>query len=159
MAFSSQDFRAAMGRFATGICVVTCPATGARAPMAITVNSFASVSLDPPLVLWCLDKGSDRCAAFAEAEAYGVTVLADDQEALSVTFAERGGIGDVPHEIWETGAPILTGGLAAFDTRVAQRIDAGDHLILVGHVVRLAASQTKTAPLLYFGGDYGALSS
>ncbi len=157
MGFSDLEFRSALGAFPTGVCVLTCPGTGASGPVGMTVNSFTSVSLDPPLVLWCIGKTSDRFEPFMAADCYGVNMLASDQQALSVAFAESGAVkGRVGFKTWETGAPIFEKVAAALDCTVEARHDAGDHIILVGKVVKLA-SDPKRAPLVYYRGSYCAL--
>ncbi|QJE72832.1 flavin reductase family protein [Aerophototrophica crusticola] len=158
MSIDPRAFRDAMGCFATGICVATAPVPGGR-PVAVTVNSFSSVSLEPPLVLFCLDKDSDRLAAFTAAQAFALTVLADAQQDLSMRFARPpfDGLWDgVATESWDTGAPILAGGLAAMDCALHAVHEGGDHLILVGRVLRLE-SRADGRPLLYFRGQYATL--
>ncbi len=157
MAFSAREFRDALGRFATGVCVVTCPADGAAPAIGMTVNSFTSVSLNPPLVLWCVDKNTDRFARFNDAPGYAVNMLAHDQHALSVRFAGDGRMDGLAQEHWQTGAPVLAGTLAAIDCQTVARHDAGDHVILVGQVLALRAAGTD-APLLFYQGAYSSLS-
>lgn len=152
----SDDFRAqknAFARYPTGVTVVSCRPPGA-APLAITVNSFTSVSLDPTMVLWCLDNSSSVFAAFMAAENYAVSVLAADQQALSNRFATPGqhGFADGEGEVFTTGAPLLAGRLAGFDCRIAHRHDAGDHVILVGAVAHF--DSRPGAPLIYAGRQY-----
>jgi len=159
MSFSERAFRDCMGRFATGVCVMGCPETAAiPEPIGLTVNSFSSVSLKPALVLWCIDKDSDRFAAFAEAPTYSVNVLKADQRALSDHFAAPGGsLGGIAHRFGATGAPLLEGALCALECKVEHRYDGGDHEILVGRVLDLTPA-AGGEPLLYFGGGYAGLS-
>lgn len=153
-AFTSDDFRKAMGRFATGICIVTAQPPG-FGPIGLTVNSFASVSLEPALVLWCLGKASDTFDAFLKTDHFAVNILDATQEAYSRRFAARDDhkLEDGEFEVWETGAPILTETMAQFDCVVHDRLDGGDHIIFLGEVKRLA--EHDRPPLVYSGGQYG----
>lgn len=158
MTIDTRAFRDAMGCFATGICVATA-FQGPDRPIGVTVNSFSSVSLDPPLVLFCIDRTAACSQAFLEGTGFGLSVLADDQQALSTRFASAP-LGerwqDRPVEIWDSGAPILTGGLATLDCARYGVHDGGDHLIIVGRVLRLESR--PGAPLIYFRGRYAALA-
>jgi flavin reductase (DIM6/NTAB) family NADH-FMN oxidoreductase RutF len=148
-----RPLKDAFGRFATGVTVAGCAGPGGR-PVLITVNSFASVSLDPPLVLWCIERRTSTFPAFMSADAYSVSVLRADQQVLSERFALHDPPPLLPHEyeIWATGAPILKERLAAFDCRITSRHVAGDHVILVAEVVKFEARDG--APLLYFASRY-----
>ena len=148
-------FRGALGCFATGITVVTCD--GPEGAIGITANSFSSVSLDPPLVLWCLDNSSETCAAFLRAESFAINILAADQQALSARFATRSNheLGDGEFERWTSGAPVLPQALAVLDCLVDAKHPAGDHTIMVGRVVRIQARDGD--PVLYFRGKYRGL--
>ncbi|MGF1455943.1 MAG: flavin reductase family protein [Alphaproteobacteria bacterium] len=157
MSVDNQAFRRALGAFTTGVCIVTCPPREGNDPVALTVSSFASVSLEPPLVLWCIDKGSDRFSAFFEAEAYGVSVLGEGQDAVSMAFAGNGRLCDVTTQVAKTGAPLIDGAIAQLDCRIAARHDAGDHVILVGEVVHIVVSDER-APLVYHRGCYRQLA-
>lgn len=150
----AEAYRRALGAFATGVCVVT--ADGDDGPLGITVNSFASVSLEPPLVLWCLDEGSERRSAFAAADRFAVHVLTDRQEEQAARFA-RGSCVLKPEEFTRTadGPPVLPHVLARFDCAVHQRIPMGDHLVLVGRVLAFEAAGTGDA-LTFYRGRYGA---
>jgi len=157
MGIDQRAFRDAMGCFATGVCLATSKA-GDGSPVGLTVNSFTSVSLDPPLVLFCLDKAADCLDVFTTASGFAITVLAADQQELSVRFAGHPDRwAGVATEIWESGAPVVTGGLAAMDCARHAVHDAGDHVILVGRVLRLH-SRPEGAPLLYFRGGYAGLA-
>jgi len=151
------SLRAAHGRFATGVAVVTaCDTQGER--HGITVNSFTSVSLDPPLVLYCLAREAFGFAAFAEAPAFAVNVLALEQKDLSDRFARevRDAYPDLAVTTWATGSPVIEDSLAAFDCTREAVHDAGDHLIVVGRVERFALLR-EAEPLIYFRGAYGRL--
>ncbi len=156
MSFTSSEFRAALGQFATGVAIVTCPGDG-QGPVGITINSLTSVSLEPPLVLWCLDKASDREHVLINCPSFVVNVLSQSQKGLSARFAEIGqhdfsGIDFMPSA---SGAPILPGTLAHLECTVTARHEGGDHWIIVGHVDQLAVHGGD--PLLYYGGGYQGL--
>lgn len=151
--FTTRSFRDALGHFATGVVVVTTHPDGYN-PIGLTVNSFASVSLEPPLVLWSLDRDSDTQGPFLASDHFAVNVLRADQKALSTRLSTRGhhDLHDDEYVTWVTGAPILTDTLAQFDCEVFERLDGGDHLIFLGRVLRIAAC--KGEPLLYSQGEY-----
>ena len=144
----------AFSRYGTGVTIVSCRPEPDAAPLAITVNSFTSVSLDPPMVLWCIDKKSGVFDAYMQADNYAITVLRADQQDISARFARQDNhdFHRGEYEVWETGAPVLKRRLAAFDCRVVDRIHAGDHVILIGHVVRFDFKAGQ--PLLYVGSRY-----
>lgn len=155
---SPGDFRAVLGRYATGVTVVTTRAPDGE-PVGLTVNSFTSVSLEPPLVLFCLDRDAGSLPAFEAAEGFAVNILGAGQEAVSNRFADplaarfsQEGFAD-----WSTGAPILRDALAALDCSVHARHDGGDHIILVGRVRQLAVLADDD-PLVYWRGSYRKLS-
>ncbi|WP_158044686.1 flavin reductase family protein [Skermanella pratensis] len=154
MSFDRRAFRNALGCFATGITVVT-TVNDAGETFGLTANSFSSVSLDPPLVLFCLGRSSNALDVFTASGRFAVNVLAEAQRDLSVRFSTA--IGDrwdgVEWEAWETGSPILKGCLASLDCITEAVHDGGDHVILVGRVKRLA-SVAEGKPLLYYKGDY-----
>jgi flavin reductase (DIM6/NTAB) family NADH-FMN oxidoreductase RutF len=141
--------RHAFGRFATGVTVVT---TGTPdGPVAITANSFSSVSLDPPLVLWSIGRHSRRFDAFANAGHYAIHVLAEDQTDLCWRFSKSGSDFAGLDLKWnEHGVPLLPRALARFECNVADRFPAGDHMILLGHVLELETQDGS--PLLFAGG-------
>lgn len=153
------DFRAALGAFATGVCVVATRGEDGH-PVGVTVNSFSSVSLDPPLVLFCLDRKGSALPRFEAAGAWAIHVLGEGQQDLARRFARRrqettladpwAGIGW--HED-QNGLAVFPGSLARLAC-VAERIaDGGDHAILIGRVTRLDW-QAEGRPLLYFRGRY-----
>jgi 4-hydroxyphenylacetate 3-hydroxylase, reductase component len=158
MTFDTRAFRQAMGCFPTGVAVVTATHTGAHA-IGITVNSFTSVSLDPPLVLWCLDRKSDRFGTFAAAQSYTISVLGTAHEAVSARLAKQGAHSLDGIELLKTrlGPPALADALAVFECTSSAIHDGGDHAILVGEVVRFAKREAG-APLVFFQGRYGALA-
>ncbi len=147
-----RDFRAALARYATGVTVVT--TMSGRGPVGITANSFTSVSLDPPLVLWCPARASARFSAFTSAGNYAIHVLAADQLDLCRRFARAGDdFSGLAVEETPEGLPLLNGCLARFDCTAHAAHDGGDHAILVGRVLR--ASVRKGEPLLFWDGRYG----
>ena len=157
------DFRSALSHFATGITVVTAR-DNERRPRAITVNSFTAVSLDPPLVLYCLGKSAFHFDAFASAAAFAVNVLSADGQALSDRFAREADDDFQGLEVSElaTGSPVLPGCLAVLDCTREALHEAGDHLIVVGRVealeVRGGAEPDRTEPLVYYRSRYRRLT-
>ncbi|WP_343079453.1 flavin reductase family protein [Ostreiculturibacter nitratireducens] len=148
----ARALREALGRYATGVTIVT--AQSPEGPVGMTANSFTSVSLDPPLVLWCPARSSGRFPAFAAASHYAIHVLAADQLDLCRRFAREGrdfaGLGD---KVTPEGAPALPGCLARFDCAAHAAHEGGDHAILVGQVLR--AEMRAGDPLIFWGGRYG----
>lgn len=127
--------------------------------MGATANSFSSVSLDPPLVLFSLDRGAYSLDAYLKAGVFAVNVLSSSQQELSNRFAralEEKWVG-IDYETWETGSPILPNTLASFDCRVWNTYDGGDHIIFVGEVVRMSRD-AEADPLVFFRGQYGQLA-
>ena len=157
MTFDARTFRNALGCFATGITIVTSlSADGER--LGFTANSFNSVSLDPPLVLFSLDRTAYSLKAFEAAGAFAINILREDQEAVSVAFARA--ISNkwegVRVESWVTGSPILVESLASFDCQTTSMHDGGDHVIFVGRVLQLQV-RAEGRPLVYFRGAYRQL--
>jgi len=152
-AHDSRSFRDALGLFATGITVVTTRAPNGEV-VGLTVNSFNSVSLEPPLVLWSLSLGSPSEAAFRACSHYAVHVLGESQQALSRQFASsrEQRFAGVRTTDGLGGAPLIEGCLARFECRNDIQYAGGDHLIFVGRVERFERSAGD--PLLYFGGGY-----
>jgi flavin reductase (DIM6/NTAB) family NADH-FMN oxidoreductase RutF len=150
----ARDFRRALGSFATGITVVT-TASLDSGMIGITANSFNSVSLDPPLVLFSLDRRAYSVPAFHQAGHFAINVLRDDQRHLSQIFATAliDKWENVSYELWNTGCPILTDALASFECKTQHIYDGGDHLIFVGRVDKMRY-HSEGAPLLYFRGSY-----
>ncbi len=156
MDFEQSGLRRALGRFATGVAVVTCRDGGGE-PRGVTINSFSSVSLEPPLVLFSLARESRSLADVLAAGRFAVNVLAADQQELSRRFAGAddpwrdlacGGGGEVP---------LLAGALAHFECRHEASHEGGDHVIIVGRVEALA--QQPGEPLVFWAGDYHQLLS
>lgn len=153
-----EEFKAAMGRFATGVTVVTTVADGLD--HAMTANSLVSVSLDPILVMISVQRDSRFHEAVTKSGFYGVSILSRDQEEASRWFAQRGRslenqLCDFPFTRGETGTALLTNSLAVMECRTRQTIPAGDHDILLADVV--AVSSTEADPLIYFRKGYHGL--
>ncbi len=157
--FNAMAFRRALGCFATGVTLVT-TIDRQKQPIAVTVNSFNSVSLEPPLVLFSLARIAQRFDDFLEAGRFAVNVLATSQQELSSRFATPGEamLNGVDYTNGSTGCPLLTGALASFDCLTTAIHDGGDHAIFVGEVQTIA-ERDGGAPLLYFKGQYGAVAN
>lgn len=154
-----RRFREALGRFATGVAVVTAQTPGDE-PIGMTVNSFTSVSLEPPLVLWCPAVSSRRHDAFLAAEAWAVHVLGAEQMDVCLRFTRSGasGFDGLALEFNDDGAPILPGAAARFDCRAVARYPAGDHTILVGEVTRVTVGGPADQPLVFAAGRFSTLA-
>jgi flavin reductase (DIM6/NTAB) family NADH-FMN oxidoreductase RutF len=151
-----KALRDAFGRFATGVTIITTRDEDNR-PVGFTANSFSSVSLDPPLVLFSLSRQADCHAAFGVARHFAINVLAAEQQPLSARFATQSPdkFQDLPFAEWETGCPIFPEALANFDCAVQHVAEGGDHVIFIGRVLRFAARHGT--PLLFYRGGYGHL--
>lgn len=154
--------RRAFGEFATGVTVVT---VAGRSPHGMTANSFASVSLDPPLVLICVDRHALMHAGLDEAQHFGVSVLARHQEHVARHFANRrrplgpaqfDAVDWVPGRL--TGVPLISGALARFECRVWRGYDGGDHTIYIGRLLSLEQPAAGADALLFHGGRFRQLS-
>lgn len=157
MTIDPDAFRSVLGRFASGITVVTTRDAGQR-DVGMTVSAFCSVSLEPPLVQICVDREASLFAALVGSTRYGVSILAAEQEALSRRFATAestrrfDGIG---YRRGESGVLLLDDALAHLECRIVASHEAGDHTIFVGEVESATASSTR--PLLYYRGGYAQL--
>lgn len=152
--FSQREFRASLAMFATGVTIIT-----ARTPsgelVGLTANSFNSVSMSPPLVLWSLSQAASSMAALSKGSHYAINILASDQKALAERFASK------CDDRWEgvaftdgvAGAPLLSGAVASFECFNRSRYEEGDHVIFVGEVER-CCHREGAAPLLYHGGKF-----
>jgi 3-hydroxy-9,10-secoandrosta-1,3,5(10)-triene-9,17-dione monooxygenase reductase component len=152
-AFDAKAFRAALGSFATGVTVITARAADGT-PVGLTANSFNSVSLDPPMVLWSLARKALSLPVFMEAAHWAVHILAADQEDLSNRFARSGAdkFAGLPTDTSAHGVPLLQGCVARFECATSFRYEGGDHVILVGEVVSF--ERTPRAPLVFHAGRY-----
>jgi flavin reductase (DIM6/NTAB) family NADH-FMN oxidoreductase RutF len=154
MSLDPREFRNALGRFATGVCVITTEVDGK--PFGMTVNSFASVSLDPALVLWSLQKDSECAPLFEKVTRYGINILSQDQQDLSNQYAKKG-----EHDLTEgsyrqgkSGAIVLKDAMVSFECELDAVHEGGDHLILVGKVHEMESHPAERDPLLFFSGKY-----
>ena len=148
----SDSFRGALGAFVTGVTIIT--TNGPDGPVGIVANSFASVSLDPPLVLWSPAKSSRRFEYFARADRFAIHVMAADQRDIcAAIIASKTAIRDVPTHQSHCGMPLINGALATFECNLETTHDAGDHVIVVGRVTK--AHHTAGDPLVFHGGIYG----
>lgn len=150
---TADEFRRACGRFATGVTVATV-LDAKSIPHGLTVNSFTSVSLEPPLILICLGHAVTCIDAFRAASHYGINVLTADQRELSDRFARKGHdrFDGLTWQRGETGVPLIPGCLAQIECAVHERFVSGDHDILVGRMVRAVVDDDD--PLLYFASRY-----
>ena len=152
--FSPDEFRAALGRFATGVTIVTARSSNGSL-VGLTANSFNSVSLAPPLVLWSLAQAASSMAALSAGSHYAINILASDQKALAEQFASR------TADRWRgvawregvAGAPLLEGAAAVFECFNRSRYEEGDHVIFVGEVEH-CAHRSGASPLLFHGGRF-----
>jgi flavin reductase (DIM6/NTAB) family NADH-FMN oxidoreductase RutF len=155
------EYRRVVGRFATGVTVVTTALDGEL--HAMTCNSFTSVSLEPVLVLFCAEKIARFHDVVLESGTWGVSVLATGHQEASRRFSVRGRpledqFTDVPYSLGPaTGAPVLDGALSALECRTVSTTDAGDHTVVVGEVLGVELPDPDAAPLLYFEGAYRTL--
>lgn len=152
-AIDPRDLRRALAGFPTGVTVVTARAAGGQLA-GVTVNSFCSVSLAPPLLLWCLSKTAPSRSVFTHASHFVIHVLAANQTHLSKRFSSPSTdkFADLEFDEGLGRAPVLGGTVATFECRLAQEYEGGDHLILVGEVERYRYADRH--PLLFHGGDY-----
>ena len=151
---AGREFRRALGRYATGVTVVT--TQGPQGPLGMTVNSFASVSLSPPLVLWCPARASSRHDLFAKAPAWSVHVLGAEHLEMSQRFT-RGGAGfdGLAAETTALGTPLIPGVAARFDCLAEAVHQAGDHSVLIGRVAEVTVGGPEDQPLVFAAGRFG----
>ena len=154
----SRAFRDALGNFPTGVAVITAGHADQSAHVGITVNSFTSVSLDPPLVLWCMDRRSYRHDIFAGAPGFTVSILGTGHKDVSSRLARPGehALDGIALLETELGPPALADSLAVFECITEKKLEAGDHTIFLGKVMRFSRP-SDSAPLIFFRGRYSAL--
>ena len=154
----TRALRNALGRFATGVAIVTAIDPDGQ-PIGLTVNSFSAVSLDPALVLWCLDNNSHNLAAFSKASHHAINILAANQQELSNRFATwpADRFAALPWQAGIGGAPVFPGCCATFEVANETAHAGGDHTIFVGRVERFG-ERVDLAPLLFHAGQYRALA-
>jgi flavin reductase (DIM6/NTAB) family NADH-FMN oxidoreductase RutF len=152
--FSRQDFRAALGLFATGVTIVTARAADGT-PVGLTANSFNSVSMSPPLVLWSLALQASSLPVFQAGSHYAIHILAAEQRALAERFATKGAdrFANLPWREGAGGVPLLDGAAAVLECHNRSRYVEGDHVIFVGAVER-CRFRTEASPLIYHGGRF-----
>jgi flavin reductase (DIM6/NTAB) family NADH-FMN oxidoreductase RutF len=157
-----NEFREVMGQFATGVTVVTLPGDP---PHGITVNAFASLSLEPPLVLVALDHSTDAHQLFVDGavDSYCVNILTEDQRPLAEHFAgmtdgEADPFADEPTTTAVTDAPVFTDALAYADCTLHETAEFGDHTIYVGYTEQVETQQPDAEPLTFFQGDWGTVA-
>ncbi|MBT2467385.1 flavin reductase family protein [Streptomyces sp. ISL-66] len=168
---SNDEFRAAMSRLAAGVCLITATEPPLRAggrageDVGMTATAFMSVSMDPPLVLVSLREGSRMDDLLAEQPLWSVSVLADHQVQVASRFSMKGRISDrllfadMPVTRGEiSGAPILTDALATLECRTENRVEAGDHTLVIGRVLGASQPSPDSPPLTYFRGRYRHLA-
>lgn len=153
MSVSPTEFKRALSHWASGVAVMTARDTDG-APVGLTATSFASLSLEPPLILFCLGVDSTSRDAFVAAQGFAVHMLAEEQEALSNRFAAKGGdkFAGLRWSEGRWGAPLLEGCLAVLECRTHSQVPEGDHIVMVGAVEALHVHGGQ--PLLYFGAAY-----
>jgi flavin reductase (DIM6/NTAB) family NADH-FMN oxidoreductase RutF len=153
-----RAFRQALGQFATGVAVITAEGADGQS-IGLTMSSFNSVSVDPPLILFSIDRKAFSLNAMTEAKGYAVNILGRDQEHLSNKFAKA--LGDkwvaVEHTLGHEAAPLIAGALAHFECVPYAHYDGGDHVIFVGRVVKFTAYPANE-PLVFFRGAYRSLA-
>ena len=156
MTIDLKELRRVMGHFATGVTVVTTK-DGADAPFGLTANAFASLSLQPPLVLVCVDKDAHCYSCFEGSKIFAVNVLAEGQEEISRRFATKGAekFNGIPWHKGESGVALLDGAISHIECKVVSSYDGGDHTIYVGEVLRAATAGER--PLIFFQGKYHRL--
>jgi len=156
MAIDPRELRNVFGVFATGVTIITTNDVNGK-PFGLTANSYTSLSLDPPLVLVCVDKKVDCYACFEQSKVFAVNFLAEDQEQLSTRFATKGieKFEGVPIRQGSIGVPLLEGAIGFIECKLVNGYEGGDHTIYVGEVQ--AASASGERPLLFFKGKYSKL--
>lgn len=153
MSVSEAEFRGALSRFASGVSVVTTKDAAGKLH-GITVSAFCSVSLDPPLVLICIEKATASHYAFLESNVFVVNILDESQEPLSERFAAPSNdkFGDVEFQPGIDGLPMLRNALASLECRLTDSYGAGDHSVFIGEVQKVSIRDGE--PLMYFRGAY-----
>ena len=149
-----RELRNALGQFTTGVAIIT--AAGADAgPVGMTINSFSSVSLEPALISWCIDRHAVSYEAFVNTRHFSITVLADHQAELAMRFAARGADKFRNIETDGDAAPVVAGGCAWFMCELFRSIPLGDHTMIIGEIQEFA--YYPAAPLVFSGGNFGPL--
>jgi len=157
MSFDGRELRNALGRFATGVCVITAVSDTQQA-MGITANSFSSVSLEPPLVLWSLQNNSDAYDVFARPRYFAINILSSEQQAYDNQYARKSQheLDPAHYRLGKYGAPVIRHALVTFECELHATHEGGDHLIIVGRV-REMHHRPSGEPLLFYCGGYREL--
>lgn len=158
MQIDPKEFRNALGKYATGVTVISTFVFD-KGAIAMTVNSFSSLSLDPPLILWSIDLESTHFDVFNEAENFAVNILTDKQLSISNTFANAENDQDFDEygfEVGELGSPVLPNASAFFECEVFKRVGGGDHQLIIGKVLNFHTNDEE-APLIFSQGGYHGL--
>lgn len=153
-------WRNTMGKFATGVTIITTLDEEGQ-PAGMTANAFTSLSLNPPMVLICVDDRSDTLAKLLASKKYCVNVLASSQEELSRRFARKGGpekFEDVVYFIGQSGVPVLEGCLASVECTVKEVVRGGDHFVFIAEGTGIHETEGVTEPLLFYRGKYEKLN-
>ena len=156
MPIDKNELRRVMGHFATGVTVIT-TISKAGEPYGLTANAFSSLSLEPPLLLVCVDKKAESYPYFEESKVFTVNILSDSQEALSRRFAVSGGdkFQNVAYHTGANGAPIIDGNIGYIECKLYAAYDGGDHTIYLGEIQQAETRDAK--PLVFFRGGYRSL--
>ena len=157
--FDGREFRDTLGQFATGVVIATGCLDGT--PAGFAAQSFASLSLDPPLVALCPSKASASWPKLRASGHFCINILSDGQQGISDLFAQTGvdKFADLAWQPGQTGSPVLAGALAYIDCELADELDAGDHTIAIGRVRDLGVLEEQGSPLLFWRGAYGTFGS
>lgn len=158
VSFDKAEFRKTLGRFATGVTIITTLDEDGNA-VGVTVNSFNSLSMKPPMILWSLDKSANSMPAFKHTPYFNVHVLGTGQNALSACFAKpkTDKFSGIKTKKGLGGVPILPECSALFECKSAHHYEGGDHIIIVGEVIKF--SRNDVAPLVFHGGQYAGIDS
>lgn len=158
MPTDTTELRKCLGQFATGVTVVTCTSAEGQA-CGITANSFSSVSLEPPLVLWNIAKTSGSLEAYLEAKHFAFNILSAEQEGISAHFAQSDHtlFDGIAHDVSDQGVPLLPDTLACIECRTHEIHDCGDHYIIIGEIERYRHSDKQ--PLLFFNSGYATIAT
>jgi flavin reductase (DIM6/NTAB) family NADH-FMN oxidoreductase RutF len=156
--FDANELRRVMGMFATGVTVLTTRDAEGR-PYGLTANAVTSLSLDPPLLIICIDKRAETHPHFSDSRCFVVNILSEEQSELSTHFAKSGGekFGTLPFSTNQDGVPVLEGTLAHVECRIVETYEGGDHVIHIGEIQH--AEVRGGRPLLFFQGRYHHLAA
>ena len=158
MKITERKLRDTLGRFATGVCIVTAAPDGFE-PTGVTINSFTSVSIDPPLILWCLKHQSVVSSVFEAADRFAVNILSNEQLRLADVYANKTQhrLTSECYEMVDDGIPVISDSIASFLCTVTNRYREGDHVIIIGKVLKLQS--TRGEPLVFYDGEYRELKN